>query len=234
MRVLITAGRDHPDRAMVWSELDRLAAQHGPLTVVHGACHLGGGDLYAQEWCDTNPGRGTAEPHPAADFGPWPKCGPLRNAHMVRLGADVCLGFPTPKSRGTWNCLRAAKRSARVDEVRVVRLPNDPPRRITRSRRTGAELPPSAIYCGRPGPLGNPWHIGQPGVPTAAVAAELHRRWLRGEPGFDRHQRNGHRTFDRDLALALTAGLAGWDLACWCQPGPCHAGELLRLANGGA
>lgn len=48
------------------------------------------------------------EPHDAADFGPWPACGPLRNAHMVSLGADICLGFALPGSRGTWDCARKA------------------------------------------------------------------------------------------------------------------------------
>jgi hypothetical protein len=27
---------------------------------------------------------------------------------MVSLGADLCLGFPGPGSKGTWDCLRKA------------------------------------------------------------------------------------------------------------------------------
>lgn len=48
------------------------------------------------------------EPHPAKDFGPWPACGPRRNTHMVNLGADICLAFPQPGSRGTWDCAEKA------------------------------------------------------------------------------------------------------------------------------
>ena len=36
-------------------------------------------------------------------------CGPERNAHMVSLGADLCLAFPLPSSRGTRNCMRLAR-----------------------------------------------------------------------------------------------------------------------------
>lgn len=46
----------------------------------------------------------TAEAHPPERFGPWPQCGPRRNAHMVTLGADICFAFPGPHSVGTWDC----------------------------------------------------------------------------------------------------------------------------------
>lgn len=83
------------------------------LTLVHGACHLGGVDTIAADiaarwgW--------TVEPHPAQnhptqDFGPWPGAGPRRNAYMCSLGADMVIALPGPGSTGTWQCLHEARR----------------------------------------------------------------------------------------------------------------------------
>jgi hypothetical protein len=33
---------------------------------------------------------------------------------MVDLGADLCLAFPMPRSRGTWDCVRRAKKAGIV------------------------------------------------------------------------------------------------------------------------
>jgi hypothetical protein len=107
MRVLVTGARDCPNPCVVHAVLDHATVGHEQVTIVHGACHLGGADAYAQQWADD---RGMAtEQHPAAQFGTWPKCGPKRNAHMVSLGADLCLAFPGTRSRGTWDCARKAK-----------------------------------------------------------------------------------------------------------------------------
>jgi hypothetical protein len=46
-----------------------------------------------------------AQGHPTEDFGPWPAAGPRRNAHMIRLGADLCLAFIGPCTSG--RCRRA-------------------------------------------------------------------------------------------------------------------------------
>lgn len=40
--------------------------------------------------------------------------GPLRNQKMVDFGADLCLAFPLPESRGTYDCARRA-RAANID-----------------------------------------------------------------------------------------------------------------------
>ena len=48
------------------------------------------------------------EPHNARDFLPWPAAGPKRNSHMVSLGANICLGFALPGSKGTWDCAKKA------------------------------------------------------------------------------------------------------------------------------
>jgi hypothetical protein len=37
--------------------------------------------------------------------------GPIRNARMVALGADVCLAFPKGESRGTRGCMRLAEKA---------------------------------------------------------------------------------------------------------------------------
>lgn len=113
MRVLVTGwrGASLAHRSMIWYALDALALSVGPenrpITVVHGACPHGGVDLHVEEWAVASP-YGISEAHPAERFGAWPACGPRRNSYMVSLGADLCLGWPGPHSKGTWDCLRKA------------------------------------------------------------------------------------------------------------------------------
>jgi hypothetical protein len=73
--------------------------------LVHGAC--GGADAMADAlwklwgW--------PTEPHPA-DFALLGRAaGPQRNTRMVDLGADLCLAFPLPGSRGTKDCVQRAR-----------------------------------------------------------------------------------------------------------------------------
>lgn len=50
------------------------------------------------------------DPHPVSAE-EWRKsrgAGHARNARMVAMGADVCIGFPMPGSKGTWDCLKRA------------------------------------------------------------------------------------------------------------------------------
>jgi hypothetical protein len=58
------------------------------------------------------------EEHPAKwnTFGA--AAGPIRNQIMVDLGADLCLGFPLPGSRGTYDCMERA-RKAGIKTVQV-------------------------------------------------------------------------------------------------------------------
>lgn len=59
-----------------------------------------------------------------ADWGRYgSEAGPLRNLEMIRwtvaMPAErVCIGFPTPDSRGTWHCMREA-RTAGIPTWRV-------------------------------------------------------------------------------------------------------------------
>lgn len=111
-RVLVTGSRNWPHSKMVWSALTS-EFRHGAMTVVHGACPSGADD-HANMWFrldmdEGHPFFATEEPHPAD----WEKhgkaAGPLRNQEMVDLGADVCLAFPMPDSRGTRDCIRRAR-----------------------------------------------------------------------------------------------------------------------------
>lgn len=98
------------------------------------------------------------------------------------------------------------------------------PVRVQRSRARGSRIPPNTVYVGRPGPWGNPYVVGTPGIPDAATAVALYREWAAdwdspGHPAF-KHSREALDT------------LRGKNLACWCAIGePCHADVLLELAN---
>jgi Domain of unknown function (DUF4326) len=90
------------------------------------------------------------------------------------------------------------------------------PQRIRRQRRRGWRLPANAICVTRPGRWGNPFEIGQDGdrAQVLALFADYARARLAEEPDW-------------------LEPLRGKDLACWCAEGAaCHAGILLRLANG--
>lgn len=90
MRILVTGSRD-------WSDYGRIAfalteavqgAENTPV-VVHGDCPTGA-DAMAGEIADLSGFH--VEPHPA-DWSRGRRAGPERNAHMVSLGADLCLAF---------------------------------------------------------------------------------------------------------------------------------------------
>ena len=118
-RILVTGSRAWTARPPVSFALAAAAIHYGgshncTVTLVHGGAR--GLDLLAadivtrwnQRW-----GGGTTgwviEEHPAD----WATCGKaaggIRNQRMVDLGADACLAFPLPGSRGTWDCVRRAE-----------------------------------------------------------------------------------------------------------------------------
>ena len=113
-RILVTGWRHWPGEYahVIHEALVRTAALadpgRRPIIVVQGECEYGGVDLWANEWAvhttDAEP-----EPHPAKRDSQGRILGPARNARMVALGADVCLAFPGPGSRGTMDCIRKAK-----------------------------------------------------------------------------------------------------------------------------
>jgi hypothetical protein len=109
MRLLITGSRHakgHDHGRLIRAALAQTTIGVTGVTLIHGRCPYGGVDLIADRmarrwgW--------DVEEHPA-DVTPDGKIlGPARNARMVAAGADLCLAFPDPRSRGTWDCLRKA------------------------------------------------------------------------------------------------------------------------------
>lgn len=99
-RVLVTGSRDWTNEEVIRHQLTRAwLTVEGPFVVVHGDCSTGA-DWIASDWVanmlEAEMGDVREEPHRAEDFGPWPQCGPIRNRHMVQLGADACLAFIGP------------------------------------------------------------------------------------------------------------------------------------------
>jgi hypothetical protein len=124
IRVLVTGWRGWPSshRSIIWNKLDSLWDKFGiprekhKLIIVHGKCPYGGVDQWAQHWAINR--RQRWEPHEAERIG-GRLLGPERNAHMVNLGARICLAFPGPGSRGTIDCAR----KARAAGIEVEELP---------------------------------------------------------------------------------------------------------------
>lgn len=109
MRILITGSRNWTNREIIRQALREAgqAAKTHPqgVVVVHGGAR--GADMIAGEiarefGC-------MIEVHPADWQAHGKAAGPIRNAHMVKLGADVCLAFPLGESRGTRHCMHMAE-----------------------------------------------------------------------------------------------------------------------------
>ena len=118
------------------------------------------------------------------------------------------------------------------------------PQRIRLSRQRGYRKPGGAVVVARPSKWGNPFAVGSdarvwhlPGgsrdrrdlyldvfhVVTSAHAVRLFRTAMTADPSVWRPDR-----WTRPDLLPLE----GKDLACWCPASqPCHADELLALAN---
>jgi len=109
-RILVTGSRDWTDQKTIdtaladaWHDL----GQPPDAVLVQGECEYGGADLIAKQVWER---QGlTVESHPAQRDTQGRILGAERNAKMVALGADVCLAFPLPSSRGTRNCMRLAR-----------------------------------------------------------------------------------------------------------------------------
>lgn len=111
MRILITGSRDWTDGAAIGRALrdaGRAAGVHPQaVTVVHGGARGAdtiAGQVAREYGC-------TVEVHPADWAGKGAAAGPLRNAQMVALGADLCLAFPLGESPGTRGCMAMAARA---------------------------------------------------------------------------------------------------------------------------
>jgi hypothetical protein len=92
------------------------------------------------------------------------------------------------------------------------------PVRVQLRRTKGWRMPDNTTKVARPGPFGNPYHVGRDGDAATCVAA--YRDWIVN----DQIRLYGH---ERVLGK-----LRGKNLACFCAlDTPCHADVLLELAN---
>jgi hypothetical protein len=110
-RVLVTGSRDWTDQAAIWQALAAVVRELPPdrdLVLVHGACPRGADEMAHQWACGFG---GTIEAHPANWVINGKRAGFIRNAHMVNLGADVCLAFIKDGSRGASHTARLAEES---------------------------------------------------------------------------------------------------------------------------
>ena len=96
------------------------------------------------------------------------------------------------------------------------------PQRLQLSRKKGWRLPANTVVVARPTPWGNPYKVGDPGIPTAAEAVIRFRQRCTAP--------------DSSLMRVLIRNeLRGKNLACWCPlDQPCHADVLLKIANAGS
>lgn len=119
-RLLVTGSRDWKDESAIQLALgealgelayreraernpDYLSPEH--YLLIHGDCPTGADAIADRIW------RGWGLPVLArpALWNVWgKKAGPLRNKHMVDLGADLCLAFIGPGSRGAAGCAKLA------------------------------------------------------------------------------------------------------------------------------
>jgi hypothetical protein len=111
MRVLVTGSRAFPDPVRVAHELTQLYLQHGPYTLIHGACATGA-DAAAHHWYETaGADLGVIEIKYHADWAQFKKrAGPIRNEKMVKeAGADLVLAFFFAESKGTKHTVSLAE-----------------------------------------------------------------------------------------------------------------------------
>ncbi|MFF9268596.1 SLOG family protein [Streptomyces rochei] len=111
VRVIVTGSRAWPDPVRVAHELTQLYLQHGPFTLIHGACSTGA-DAAAHHWYETaGLDLGCIETkYPAAwdEFGK--RAGPIRNKQMIEeASADLVLAFFFADSRGTRHTVDLAR-----------------------------------------------------------------------------------------------------------------------------
>ncbi|SCL21250.1 DUF4326 domain-containing protein [Micromonospora aurantiaca (nom. illeg.)] len=88
-------------------------------------------------------------------------------------------------------------------------------RRIQRRRTAGWQMPPGAVYIGRPSRWGNPYRGAES---ERAAAVQAYAQLLDRRP---------------DLVAAARAALAGRTLVCWCPvTKPCHGDILVAVVDG--
>lgn len=110
-RILATGSRTWTSYHWLAHSLRTVLEHVGPFVLVHGACPRGA-DQMASEWAGIFAGHGVVEERHPADWEALGKrAGFARNAHMVSLGADLCLAFIHDRSRGATHCADLAEKS---------------------------------------------------------------------------------------------------------------------------
>ena len=107
-RILVTGSRNWTNRNIIKMALKYAWEDLGldpKTTLVSGACPTGADRIAEEEWESLGL---PIERHPAGWSQHGRAAGPIRNQEMVDLGADVCLAFAMPDSRGTHDCIRRA------------------------------------------------------------------------------------------------------------------------------
>lgn len=124
MIVIVTGSRDWEDYSTLRSYMDHVSYTNGTKfsVIVHGDCR--GADQcavkYALEW-------GIESVAFPADWALGNKAGPIRNQEMINWALTkstnpsddvesawtevICIAFPLPKSKGTWDCIRRCERA---------------------------------------------------------------------------------------------------------------------------
>jgi len=102
------------------------------------------------------------------------------------------------------------------------------PVRVHLSRKKGWRKPADTLVVARPSRYGNPYRIGDPGVPDRRTAVALFRAAVTG----DQRLLAADAVWSAFQTSLVREHLAGKNLACWCPlHEPCHADVLLEIAN---
>jgi hypothetical protein len=113
-RILLTGSRDWTNERHIRVVLFHWGRTFPAATLVYGGCR-GADRMAADIWTGWH---WPVELHLA----PWGEhgraAGPIRNQHMVSLGADLCLAFLCAQSRGTRHCAALAEQAG-IPTVRI-------------------------------------------------------------------------------------------------------------------
>jgi hypothetical protein len=110
VRIIVTGSRYWMSPDAVYMAISDEIAQapfREQITIIHGGCPTGA-DSAAAAWVWS-----ADEVRQEIFHADWEKygkrAGPIRNAEMVKAGADVVLAFPLPGGRGTQHTIRLAR-----------------------------------------------------------------------------------------------------------------------------
>jgi hypothetical protein len=120
-RLGVSGGRDLPEAETVWIPLWLALHEHRALVLTYGD-NPSGADRFVHEWFDLpeqtfNRRRRNYEPSMEflvirdrceADWTRGKIAGNIRNQVMIDRGLDLLYAFPTPKSKGTLDCMARA------------------------------------------------------------------------------------------------------------------------------